>query len=60
MPLVHDVSEVLIIELICFVAAVETCGPEDGQEAGVVDALLHSTGRMQVSCAAAMFLPPDD
>lgn len=55
MPLVHDVSEVLIVELICFVATVEACGPEDGQEARVVDALLQSTGPKQVSCAAAAF-----
>lgn len=43
-PLVHDVSEVLVVKLIRFVAAIEACGPEDGQEAGVVDALLQSTG----------------
>lgn len=50
-PLVHDVSEVLVVQLICFVAAVEARGSEDGQEAGVVDALLQTTGRERVSCA---------
>lgn len=52
MPLVHDVSEVLVVQLICFVATVEACGAEDGQEARVVDALLQSTRRKQVRHAA--------
>lgn len=52
-----NVSEVLVVQLICFVAAVKAGGAEDGQEAGVVDALLQSTGRKQVSCAAAASPP---
>lgn len=32
--------EVLIIQLICFVPSIETCGSEDGQEARVIDTLL--------------------
>lgn len=54
----HYVSEVLVVQLISFIAAVEACGPEDGQEAGVVDALLQNTGPKQVSCAAATSSPP--
>lgn len=42
-PLVHNVSKVLVVQLICFVAAVEARGPEDGQEARVIDALLQTT-----------------
>lgn len=39
-PLVHHMPEVLIIQLICFVPSIKTCGSEDGQEARVIDTLL--------------------
>lgn len=39
-PFVHHMPEVLIIQLICFVPAIEACGSEDGQESWVIDALL--------------------
>lgn len=41
MPLVHHMPEVLVVELVGFVASVEAGGSEDGEEAWVVDALLR-------------------
>lgn len=42
MPFVHHMPEVLIIELISFVAPVEARGSEDGQESRVIAAFLRS------------------
>ena len=51
MPLVDHVSEVLVVQLVCLVPSVEARGPEDGQEAGVVGALLDAWDRGRVSMA---------
>lgn len=45
MPLVDYVSEVLVVQLVGLVPAVEACRSEDGQEAGVVGTLLDAQER---------------
>ena len=45
MPLVDHVSEVLVVQLVGLVPSVEASGSEDGQEAGVVGALLDARKR---------------
>lgn len=54
MPFVHNMPEILIVQLVCFISSVKSTGSENSQEAWIIATLLvkkhkHKSSKVEYS-----------